>query len=404
MKNEFLPVLRFAVCSDSHIEGVGSSGYKRLKKAVDLSFAFAEKDKIYKKLEAFLIAGDITDKGRKEEFDAFKLIYDYVTEKDTEVLCVVAKGHDSINMGKKSLDYYRTLTNQPTDFHTVIGGYHFIGLSTCRLPGIYYTPMQKKWLINELEKAIADTPDKPVFLMHHEHVKYTVYGSGDIDGWGHDFFTPILKNYPNVVDFSGHSHYPLNDPRSLWQNEYTAVGTGSLKYTELTVDGERKIHPENRKDCGNFWIAEIDKDSNLHLMGIDCEAEKVLCEYYLSNPADKNNREYTEEKQRTRSKPPVFPENAEILIKKEDSSYFLEYPMAKSTDGMPVFIYRVSVYDKNGKEVANGKTLPSYYLYNTEDIFKTNIGCPESGIYSVKIKAETAYGVQSDYIEKTIEI
>lgn len=404
MKNEFLPVMRFAVCSDSHIEGVGSSGYRRLKKAVDLSFAFSQKDEFYKNLDAFLIAGDITDKGRKEEFDAFKLIYDYATEKGTEVLCVVAKGHDSISMGKKSLSYYKSLKNQPMDFHICIGGYHFIGLSTCRLPEIYYTPMQKKWLINELDKAVKNTPDKPVFLMHHEHVKYTVYGSGDIDGWGHDFFTPILKNYPNVVDFSGHSHYPLNDPRSLWQNEYTAIGTGSLKYTELTVDGERKFHPENRSDCGNFWIAEIGKNSNLRLIGIDCEAEEVLCEYYLGNPADKNNREYTEEKQRARSTPPVFPENAEILIKKEDGSYFLEFPKAKSTDGMPVFIYRVSVYDKNGKEVANGKTLESYYLYYTEDRLKTNIGCLENGIYSIKIKAETAYGVQSDNIEKTIEI
>ncbi len=400
MNDKFIPVMRFTVCSDSHIEGIGASGYRRLKKAVDISFAFAEKDEFYKNLDAFLIAGDITDKGRKEEFDAFKLIYDYATEKDTEVLCVVAKGHDSISMGKKSLTYYNSLTNQPTDFHTVIGGYHFIGLSTCKLPEIYYTPMQKKWLIKELDKAVADTPDKPVFLMHHEHVKYTVYGSGDIDGWGHDFFTPILKNYPNVVDFSGHSHYPINDPRSLWQNEYTAVGTGSLKYTELTVDGERKIHPENRSDCGNFWTVEIDKDNNLHLLGIDCEAEKILCEHYLSNPADKNNREYTEEKQRLRSKPPVFSDNEEITIK----DGYIEYPAAKSTDGMPVFIYRVSVSDKNGKEVANGKTLPSYYLYNSEDRLKTNIGFLENGMYSIKIKAETAYGVQSEALEKTIEI
>ena len=404
MKNEFLPVMRFAVCSDAHIQGFDSSGYRRLKKAVDLSFAFAEKNEFNNKLDAFLIAGDITDKGIKEEFDAFKLIYDYATEKGTEVLCVVAKGHDSISMGKKSLSYYNSLTNQPTDFHVCIGRYHFIGLSTCKLPEIYYTPMQKKWLINELDKAVKDTPDKPVFLMHHEHVKYTVYGSGDIDGWGHDFFTPILKKYPNVVDFSGHSHYPLNDPRSLWQNEYTAIGTGSLKYTELTVDGERKIHPDNRNDCGNFWIAEIDKDSNLRLVGIDCEAKKVLCEYYLRNPANKKNREYTEEKQRERSKPPVFPENAEILIRKEYGSCFLEYPKAESTDGMPVFIYRVSVYDKNGKEVANGKTLPSYYLYKTEDRLCANLGALPKGEYTLRIKAETVYGVQSESISKIIEI
>ena len=400
MKNDFLPVIRFAVCSDSHIDGSDSIGLRRLKKAVDISFSVAEKDNVYKKLDAFLIAGDITDKGRKEEFDAFKEVYDYATEKGTQMLCVVAKGHDSITMGKKSLAYYTSLTNQLTDFHTKINGYHFIGLSTCKIPEIYYTPKQKKWLINALDEAVADTPDKPVFLMHHEHVKYTVYGSGEVDGWGHDFFTPILKKYPNVVDFSGHSHYPLNDPRSLWQNEYTAVGTGSLKYTELTVDGERKIHPENRSDCANFWITEIDKDNNLHLTGIDCEAEKVLCEYYLKNPADKNNREYTEEKQRLRSKPPVFPDKAEITFK----DGYVEYPKAESSDGMPVFIYRVSVFDENGREVVKVKTLPSYYLAETENRLKTHIGPLQKGEYIIKIKAETAYGIQSEEISRKFEI
>ena len=400
MKKEFIPVMRFAVCSDSHIEGVDSTGYNRLKKAVDISFAVADKDEYYNKLDAFLIAGDITDNGRKEEFDAFKNIYDYATKKGTQMLCVVAKGHDSITMGKKSLAYYTSLTNQPTDFHTTINGYHFIGLSTCKMPEIYYTPKQKKWLIKELDKAVEETPAKPVFLMHHEHVKYTVYGSDDIDGWGHDFFTPILKNYPNVVDFSGHSHYPLNDPRSLWQNEYTAIGTGSLKYTELTVDGERKIHPANRNDCGNFWIVEIDRDSNLRLVGFDCEAENVLCEYFLENPADKNNREYTEEKQRQRSKPPVFPDNAEITVK----DGYVEYPSALSTDGMPVFIYRVSFFDSNDSEIANGKTIPSYYLCNTEDRLKTNVVCHGKGKYTVKITAETVYGIQSECMEKIVEI
>ena len=392
------------MCSDSHIDSVNCSGYRRLKKAVDLSFAFAEKNEVYKNLDAFLIAGDITDKGKKEQFDAFKIIYDYASQKGTQVLCTVAKGHDSISMGKKSLAYYKALTNQQTDFHMVIGGYHFIGLSTCNLPEIYYTPMQKKWLTKELDKAITDTPDKPVFLMHHEHVKYTVYGSREIDGWGHDFFTEMLKKYPNVVDFSGHSHYPINDPRSLWQNEYTAIGTGSLKYTELTVDDERKIHPPTFNECATFWIVEVDKSSAIHLMGMDCEAEEILCEYYLDNPADIKNREYTEEKQRSRSKPPLFPENAGVTVKEDNGVYLIEYPKAESTDHMPIFIYRVFVYDESGRKVAKGKTVPSYYLYKGENRLTTYIDTLPNGSYIVKIKAETAYGLQSEYIEQAIEI
>lgn len=404
MKNNFKPVFRFVICSDSHIEGIGTPGYVRLKKAIDYSLDFSSKDEYYNKIDRFLIAGDITNKGTKEEFDAFKEIYDYGTGKGLEFLCTVAKGHDSIAMGKQSLEYYKSLTGQETDFHRVIGGYHFIGISTSRLKKHFNSPLQKMWLKKELDKAVKDTPHKPVFVMHHEHVKYTVYGSFDEDGWGKLLFADLLKKYPNAVDFSGHSHYPVNDPRSVWQKEYTAIGTGSLKYTELTVDGEQKIHPESYENCANFLIVEADKDNNLRVVGIDCLAEEVLCEYYLQNPADKNNREYTVEKQRSRSAAPVFSDNAEINITDEDGFYKAEYPKAESVDGMPIFIYRVYIENEEGKIVKERKTIPTYYLYRVNDKLITYLGRLPKGKNRIKIFAETPYGIRSEAVEKTIEI
>ncbi|MBQ5906377.1 MAG: metallophosphoesterase, partial [Clostridia bacterium] len=90
MTNEFIPVFRFIICSDAHIEGIGSPGYIRLKKTVDYSLDFASKNESYNKIDAFFIAGDITNKGEKEEFDAFKEIYDYGKEKGLDFLCTVA--------------------------------------------------------------------------------------------------------------------------------------------------------------------------------------------------------------------------------------------------------------------------------------------------------------------------
>lgn len=404
MNNEFLPAFRFVICSDSHIEGVGTPGYLRLKKTIDYSLDFASKDNSHNKIDAFFIAGDITNKGSKEEFDAFKEIYDYGKEKGFNILCTVAKGHDSITMGKESLKYYKSLTNQETDFHRVIGGYHFIGVSTSKMKKYYNSQFQKMWLKKELDKAVKDTPDKPVFLMHHEHIKYTVYGSYDEDGWGKILFADLLKKYPNVVDFSGHSHYPVNDPRSVWQKEYTAIGTGSLKYTELTVDGVKKVHPALYEDCANFLIVEADKNDNIRIFGVDIIAGEILCEYFFKNPANKNNREYTEAKQRSRSKPPVFPKNAEINIILDKGLYTAVYPKAESTDESPVYIYRTYLEDSDGKVVAERKTIPTYYLYNVEDELTVCLGVLSEGKYKVKISAETAYGVKSEFIEKTIEI
>ncbi len=404
MKNNFIPVSRFVICSDSHIEGIGSPGYYRLKEVIDYSLDFAEKDEYYNKIDTFFIAGDITNKGSKEEFDAFKEIYDYGKSKGAKFLCTVAKGHDSITMGKKSLEYYKSLTNQETDFHRVIGGYHFIGISTSKMKKHFNSPFQKMWLKKELDKAVKDTPDKPVFVMHHEHIKYTVYGSYDEDGWGKILFADLLKNYPNVVDFSGHSHYPVNDPRSVWQNEYTAIGTGSLKYTELTVDGEKKIHPDFYDDCANFLIVEADKDSNLKVMGVDCMEGEILCEYYFKNPADKNNREYTKEKQIARSVAPEFSDDAKIAIEEQSDVYVVYYPEAVSKDGMPVFIYRIYVENADGQIVKMRKQIPTYYLYGEDEELRECLGMFPKGKYKVKILAENVYGMKSEFIEKEFEI
>lgn len=404
MKKEFIPSFRFVICSDSHIEGIGSPGYCRLKKTVDYAFAYASENEAYGKVDMFFLAGDITNKGTKEEFDAFKEIYDYAAQKGGKFLCTVAKGHDSITMGKKSLEYYEAITGQEPNFHRVIGGYHFIGVSTSKLEKHFNTLFQKQWLKKELDKAVADTPDKPVFLMHHEHIKYTVYGSYDEDGWGKILFADLLKKYPNVVDFSGHSHYPVNDPRSVWQNEYTAVGTGSLKYTELTVDGVQKVHPEAFEECANFLIVEADKNSDIRILGIDILAEKVLCEYYFKNPADKNNREYTIAKQSSRSRAPVFCADAEVTVKEKDSFYSVTFPKAESTDGMPVFIYRIYAENSKGETVKELKTIPTYYLYEVADTQTVCLGRLDAGTYKIKVCAETPYGIRSDFIEKTIEV
>lgn len=93
MKNDFLPVFRFVICSDAHIEGIGSAGYDRLKKVIDFSLDFASKDEKYNKIDKFFVVGDITNEGTKAEFDAFKEIYDYGAEKGAHFLCTVAKGH-----------------------------------------------------------------------------------------------------------------------------------------------------------------------------------------------------------------------------------------------------------------------------------------------------------------------
>lgn len=46
----------------------------------------------------------------------------------------------------------------------------------------------------------------------------------------------LLKRYPQAILFTAHSHYPLNNPRTLYQDGFTMVNTGAIRYI-LEEDG-----------------------------------------------------------------------------------------------------------------------------------------------------------------------
>ena len=97
--------------------------------------------------------------------------------------------------------------------------------------------------------AKAFDPKKPFFHIQHPHPKDTIYGSW---AWGHDrgLSTQALSAFPNAVAFSGHSHYPLTDERSVWQGAFTSVGTASLRYLDYTYN---EFMPEGFENTTTDW-------------------------------------------------------------------------------------------------------------------------------------------------------
>lgn len=395
--SDFVPVIRFSVASDTHIKEAADTRTQRMQKAISLAYSDAKQDPNYKNLDAVLWAGDLTDQGYRLQFRSFFSSLRSVVKKNTQVLAVVAKSHDGYTMDKGSLDYFTKLSGQPSDYHVVINGFHFIGISASKTPGEHYSEYQRTWLSEELAKAAADDAEKPIFVMHHEHVRNTVYGSTDLDGWGMDYFTDILEQYPQIVDFSGHSHYPINDPRSIWQGSITAVGTGSLYYAEFTVDTERKVHPEGYKEFGQSWIVEVDKDNTVRLRAFDVLSGELYCEYLLHNVADASAREYTPAQQEAASSAPVFAKDAALTVKNTILGHEVIVPVAESTDGFPVFVYRFFVYNENGEEVSSSWVLNKYW--NTLPVTSIKkIVSAKSG-YTIKVTAENAYGMRTAPLE-----
>lgn len=391
----FTPVMRFVAASDTHVLENSDQNEQRIGKMMALAYEVAAADPAYNRVDALLLAGDLTNDGTETEFNKFWAAVSGSLQGDTRFLGVVAKNHDGWHMNRAEMrDTYTSLTGNEPDFHTVIGGYHFIGVSASTNDGQHYDRGQLKWLKQQLAAAAAEDPDRPIFVTHHEHVRGTVYGSSLYDGWGVTYFTSILNQYPQVVDFSGHSHYPLNDPRSIWQGVFTAVGTGAIYYSEFTVERQRTYHPADSGDTAACWIVELDKDSNMRLRGYDVLAGKLLCEEILANPANPLNREYTPVKRRLASKAPVFAAGDELTAEVTLSGVAVTAPVAASADGMPVTLYRATAKNKLGVTVAERWVLPSYYRAVEQSPVTLELALVP-GDYTVCVTAENAYGGKS---------
>ena len=77
-------------------------------------------------------------------------------------------------------------------------------------------------------------PSKPFFFYLHQPPAGTTSGSWEAKLAR--LVTDALSPFSNAVAFSGHTHWTLNDERSIWQGAYTAISVPSLSCTGV-MDG-----------------------------------------------------------------------------------------------------------------------------------------------------------------------
>ncbi len=397
-QDDFVPVMRFVSSSDTHIEKLGDTGSKRLSSMIKTAYAISEADEDYKNLDAVVISGDITDNGFLGSFFSFAAITDFEIREGTERLAVVAKSHDSYTHLNNSLKVFEGITGQEPDFHKVIGGFHFIGVSRSATLK-HYTDKQVKWLDENIAAAVKDDPEKPVFVFQHEHVKDTVYGSSETDGWGLDVFTDVLSKYPQVVHISGHSHFPANDPRAVWQGSFTAINDGGLAYFELAVDGKNGQFPQDKDRMSQALIIEVDADNRVLVKVLDVDAGKIMREFLIDNITEENKVKYSFETRKEKSSAPVFPEGAALHYEKNGLKHYITVPQAKVSEDNEVFLYRISVLNEKGKTIYEDWAFSEYFFSDMPESITFDGFITLTKNFTVKVCAEDVWGNTSDYLE-----
>ena len=397
-QDDFVPVMRFVATSDTHIEDFGDIGCQRISAMLKTAYAISDADEDYKNLDAVVFSGDITDNGHLDSFYSFAAITDNEIREGTERLAVVSKAHDSYSHSKNSLEIYTALTGQETDFHRVINGFHFIGISRSATLK-HYTKDQVKWLDENIASAVAADPEKPVFVFQHEHVRDTVYGSSKSDGWGLDTFTEVLEKYPQVVHISGHSHFPANDPRAVWQGSFTAINDGGLAYYELAVDGRNGQFPEEKERMSQALIIEVDADNRVLVKVLDVDEGVIMREFLIDNITEENKTKYAFDTRKEAASAPTFAEDAALSCEKDGLKYYVTVPQATVSEDNEVFIYRIYVLNKNGKTVYEDWAFSDYFFADQPETITFDGFMNLSKNFTVRVCAEDVWGNQSDYLE-----
>lgn len=217
--------LRAGVISDSQLSPFANGKVNTYQRNLIQSL------KTLKKLQCNLImfAGDICNVASKYAYRRYKDAFRLVFGEDMPLVISVMGNHDYYGAFFARKLFEKELGQKPYT-HYVINGFHFIGVSPdcCSLYRAYSKVTD--WLDKELAEAVADAPEKPVFVITHHPPKDTVYGSDD---WGDETLGAVFSKYKNVVDFAGHSHYSLMDERSYYNGAYRVFNTQSVSYIEL---------------------------------------------------------------------------------------------------------------------------------------------------------------------------
>lgn len=432
--------LSLAAISDVHIEGSSDAYANKFTSALNqLKVKAAESDA--NGIDGVMVVGDLIQRAEITMAQNFKALYEDVF-KPTEVPMIYTIGnHDmnpkydwtpstvaqSVAMANTFGDEYfktdidNTMRNNYEARHCVIGGYHILAVTPNGDQPITYSPNVITWLDQQLDAITKTDPNRYVIVLTHPMIYNTIYGSllGEDGGvwtstlpnyWATRVLTGVLEKYPQAVSFHGHLHFPINDPRSLWQGKWTALGCGSTRYMAIEPAGWEGISstPTVMNDANNFsqgYLVQFDVNGNMRIVRMDFFNNGTIGEPYVMQYPDAAGANLAKYNNVTRKAANQAPTMSTIEAKDVKESETASVTFAAGKDDEFVHHYVVTL-SKAGKTVATKKILADFYLHPKASEMKSSwivdFGTlSESGQYTVTVVAVDSWDAESAPVSAT---
>ena len=359
--------------------------------------------KVFKKrkIDLIIILGDISHNGLSSNFQLYKDIFNSVYQNTTKKPKVISLmgNHDyfntSLSIFERQKQYYSIVGDYPSS-HYIINYYHFIFWGNDNEKIGDNGTANTLWIDKELKlaKKYLYRKGDPIFVFTHMHPMKTVYGSENI--WGSQVIFDALKNYSEVICFSGHSHYSLRNDRSIWQKEFTVINTQSISYVDLDnyFVNSNEVRQISSNNSYMGIISELN-ENKITMERIYFMTEEVLEDKWVINfPINNNSFNYTLDKLSKNIKPPFF--EKQNNIKFDESKRLLKFLSAIHQR----YVYCYKIIFKNSK---NNQKILKYYsdyyivpkLRKKEVELYIPINITENYDYNIEIYAIDSFGQES---------
>ena len=139
------------------------------------------------------------------------------------------------------------------------------------------------WAEEIIKTSVAEDPSKPIFMITHYKMPDTMIGDQS-----NTRLQSIIKNYPQVIIWGGHSHTTMHTDNAINSEQgYVAVETNTTRYMSTT--GSLTVYakfgagtsnskdypntpynyPSNEASVSNGCYVEVDKNNNVRINRVD---------------------------------------------------------------------------------------------------------------------------------------
>ena len=424
------PALKFGVTSDIHVTDAGTKTL-RYEKTLRL---FKSRG-----ADAVMVCGDLADWGTVNSFvhirDAWRHVFGGT--QTVPLFCTGNHDFEGWTYGDMAIDMHAMGHSEDEAAVKATGGMKAVWE---RVFGEEYAPLRLRTVkgydfvsaeyVGEDGKSRPDVAaflaahakrlrdsGKPFFFFQHLPVKGTTPESGCGDGR----ILPSLKDFPNAVVFTGHTHRPFVDERQIWQGDFTAISVPSLSHPGFPFghengpdksDGAMPAIPARRDLEGSQVMFVTVYGGRIEVERLDVEAGGVEAAPSWIIPLS-GTKPFVPTELERRVPVPSFStgsvvrcetRNTENRQGKRIIAMTCEFPSATAPKGWRVFDYEIRAVPKDGSPPLVKKFLsPAYhkipsceparqrFWFNAADL-------PQDKDYIIEVRACNCFGKASSPI------